>query len=75
MESLRNVFRLASVDLEMIDKHTMVISDVARHIERSVDRVRDLDAELQPVRTPSGARRYDPAVVERYMKQRSKRSG
>ena len=55
--------------------HTMPISDVARMLGLSTDRVAQLDAELRPIRLPDGRRdrRYDPKVVERVARQRAAR--
>jgi DNA-binding transcriptional MerR regulator len=55
-----------------LDKHTMTIGDVSRAIGRSVTRVQQLDEQLRPTRNPSGQRRYDPAVVEKYLLDRTK---
>lgn len=54
----------------MVDRYVMCVGDVAVAIERSPDRVRQLDPLLQPVRKPNGARRYDPAVVAAYIESR-----
>ncbi len=54
----------------MIDRHVMPTSEVARALGLSVDRVRQLDEQLKPVRRPNNRRVYDPAVVEAYMRTR-----
>jgi DNA-binding transcriptional MerR regulator len=48
-----------------IDKHTMTVGDVARVLGVTADRVRQLDADLKPVRGTAGHRRYDPAMVKK----------
>ncbi len=56
-----------------IDRHTMTTQDVARALGLSVERVRQLDAELAPVRLEgNGQRRYAPNDVERYAAVRGK---
>jgi len=58
----------------MIDKHTMTIGDVAHVLGVTSDRVRQLDSSLHPVRRAgNGQRRYDPAVVERIAKERTRK--
>ncbi len=46
-------------------------SDVARLLGLSVGRVRQLDAELHPQRTPSGRRIYRRGKVERFAAERA----
>lgn len=55
-----------------IDRHTMIIGDVAKILGVSVSRVQQLDDELKPTRHENGHRRYDPADVERYAAGRGK---
>ncbi len=52
-------------------KHTMSTADVARELGLSVERIRQLDEDLCPVRLGSRHRRYDPKIVERVARQRS----
>lgn len=58
-----------------IDPHTMTSGDVARVLGVTDERVRQLDAELKPIRRENGQRRYDPAVVKRVAEQRAERRG
>jgi DNA-binding transcriptional MerR regulator len=53
--------------------YTMITGDVARVLGLSVDRIKELDDELQPIRLPNGHRRYDPAIVARVAERRSLR--
>ncbi len=56
-----------------IDRHTMTTQDVARALGLSVERVRQLDAVLVPVRLEgNGQRRYAPGDVERFAAGRAK---
>jgi hypothetical protein len=54
--------------------HVMTVADVARVLGVGPDRVRQLDGELRPVRldTAGSPRRYDPSIVERVLRDRSK---
>jgi hypothetical protein len=51
----------------------LVTRDVMTILELGDDRVRQLDAELQPERTPSGQRIYRREIVEAYARQRRAR--
>ncbi len=52
------------------DPHVMTTSAVARMLGLGVERIRQLDAELRPIRRPNGHRYYDPAVIEAYQRSR-----
>jgi DNA-binding transcriptional MerR regulator len=57
-----------------IDRHTMTTADVARALGLSVERVRQLDEQLRPVRREGTQhRRYDPARVQKLADQRDSR--
>lgn len=50
--------------------------DVARALDLTVERVRQLDAELRPARVEVGGRTYrtyDPAAIEAYASERAMR--
>lgn len=52
----------------------MTIGDVARALDVSTERVRQLDDQLKPERIATGAyrhRRYDPRVVARVARRRA----
>ncbi len=49
-----------------IPTHVMHTGDVARVLGVSTTTVYRLDANLKPIRTASGRRLYDPAVVQRF---------
>lgn len=61
-----------SVELPASMTHTLTTADTARALGVSSERVRQLDAELQPRRLPNGQRRYNPDLVVAYAKRRSK---
>lgn len=54
----------------VIGKHVMTAGDVAKALGVSPRRVRQLDPELQPIRTDGNQRRYDPKHVERVLRVR-----
>lgn len=58
-----------------LPSHTMAIGDVARVLGVGPDRVRQLDDKLRPIRLPTGARRYDPRLVQREADRRAVRAG
>lgn len=49
----------------------MTVADVAHRLGVGAARVRQLDAELGPVRCACGARRYDERAVAAYEAQRA----
>jgi hypothetical protein len=55
-----------------IPTHTMTTADVARVLDLGNDRIRQLDDELEPIRLPNGARRYDPRRIESFAKKRAR---
>jgi DNA-directed RNA polymerase sigma subunit (sigma70/sigma32) len=56
----------------MTIKHTLATRDVAQRMGVSAERVRQLDSVLRPIRS-AGLRRYDPAIVDRVIRQRQTR--
>ncbi len=54
-----------------IDRHTLTTADVARVLEVSAERVRQLDSILRPVRR-GRYRRFDPAVVQKLAIKRAR---
>ena len=62
-----------ALDPMAIDRYTMRTYDVARELNVSSERVRQLDEELRPVRCDgSNHRRYDPRRVARLAKIRKR---
>jgi DNA-binding transcriptional MerR regulator len=59
----------------MMDRYVMHVSDVARALGLSPDRVRQLDEELRPIRRPNRRRYYDPALVAEVLRARAARYG
>ena len=57
-----------------IPTHSLSTGVVAKVLEISTQAVRNLDAELQPVRAPNGRRLYSPIVVEAVARARASRS-
>ncbi|MBV8762266.1 MAG: hypothetical protein JO257_33555 [Deltaproteobacteria bacterium] len=53
-----------------VSEYTMHVGDVARALNVTTERVRQLDDELQPVRI-GRFRRYNPAIVESVMERRA----
>ena len=51
----------------------LTTNTVAKLLGLSAERIRQLDAELEPDRTESGVRLFDPAVVEAFRSKREKR--
>jgi hypothetical protein len=56
----------------MIPKHTMTAGDVARVVVMTVPGVHLHDEDLQPIRLANGHRRYDPKLVERFVRARQR---
>lgn len=52
------------------DPYVMTTAAVARLLGLGVERVRQLDVELRPIRRPNGHRYYDPSIVEAYRSTR-----
>ena len=52
----------------------MTTRSVALALGLGVERVRQLDAELQPIRGSNGHRYYDPAIVDAYRRSRGSTS-
>lgn len=52
--------------------HTLTTADTARALGLSSERVRQLDAELQPERLPNGQRRYNPDLVVALAQKRAR---
>jgi len=52
--------------MDPMDRYVMTTSAVARALGLGVERVRQLDDELQPIRGSNGHRYYDPAIVAAY---------
>ena len=55
-----------------MDPYVMTTSAVARALGIGVERVRQLDAELKPIRRANGHRYYDPAIVDGYRLSRGR---
>jgi DNA-binding transcriptional MerR regulator len=53
-----------------LDPYVMTTSAVARSLGVGVERVRQLDAELRPIRRANGHRYYDPSIVDEYRRSR-----
>lgn len=58
--------------MEAGDPYVMTTSTVARMLGVGVERVRQLDADLRPIRRPNGHRYYDPAIVDAYRRSRGR---
>ena len=56
--------------------YSMITGEVAKRLNVSVVRVRQLDNELEPIRVGGNMRLYNPAVVEKVALERAaKRRG
>ena len=54
-----------------IARHMMTTADVARALNLSAERIRQLDGDLRPVRLDgTNHRRYDPALVQKMIDRR-----
>lgn len=58
--------------MDAADAYVMTTSAVARLLGLGVERIRQLDAELKPIRRPNGHRYYDPAIVDVFRRSRSR---
>lgn len=56
----------------VLGSHVLSIADVAAALGIGVQRVRQLDPELMPVRRKNGYRAYDPRVVADVLAKRKK---
>jgi hypothetical protein len=56
-----------------IDPYVMTTSAVARALELGVERVRQLDAALKPIRRQNGRRYYSMQLVEQYRRARGRK--
>lgn len=57
--------------MRIIDPYVMPPGEVARYLDVGVDRVRQLDPILKPIRRRNGRRFYDPKIVEKYIRARN----
>jgi len=55
-----------------VPTHTLTTADTARALGVSSERVRQLDAELQPVRLANRQRRYNPDLVVAFAQKRAR---
>jgi DNA-binding transcriptional MerR regulator len=56
-----------------VTRYLMSTGDVARALGVDPQTVRRMDGRLGPITTPSGHRRYDPAAVEKLLRERQRR--
>lgn len=73
MKKLAHHCRNPALIRMVIGKHVMTAGDVAKALGLKPRRVRQLDAELQPIRTEGNQRRYDPERVAAVSEQRGRK--
>ena len=56
-----------------VQSSSLLVGDVAKLVGLSTERVKQLDAELRPERTPSGGRIYARTVVEAFAAERERK--